>query len=389
MKKIYLSPLLLVFLLTIFGCQKSDYELKESADGANVLSKAKAVNAGTDGMNAVTVCDNIDFEGVGDFTFLLRDGAQFLTAVKSKNGLGPIKMDSYSPNKPEWGGPMTPAAVIFNSTDPHWEDPDLGTPNGVAVPGGKGKGAGGESGAYINDQYLRNIVVIQEFNPKYYPEPNDGDVDGNFITFDFSNVGPVTASYLTVIDVEAREGESGAVKLYDRPGGTLLYTAVFPNTGQNGVGRISLNTAGVGYMVVEINGSIGIDNLEFCRQVQTGSSCTYTQGYWKNHIEAWPVNALVLGTRATPYSKDDLMTIFKTPVKGNGLIALAHQLIAAKLNFAKGADGTAVNAAIADADKMIGNLVVGVDYLPTSKTSKLTDLLASYNEGIIGPGHCN
>ena len=60
--------------------------------------------------------------------------------------------------------------------------------------------------------------------------------------------------------------------------------------------------------------------------------CTLTQGYWKNHPNAWPVSSLKLGT--VTYTKDQAIAILKTPVKGNGLVQLAHQLIAAKLNVA-------------------------------------------------------
>ena len=41
---------------------------------------------------------------------------------------------------------------------------------------------------------------------------------------------------------------------------------------------------------------------------------------------------------------------------------------------------------------MIGGLVIppiGSGYLPTSQTSDLTETLTEYNEGTIGPGHCN
>ena len=41
---------------------------------------------------------------------------------------------------------------------------------------------------------------------------------------------------------------------------------------------------------------------------------------------------------------------------------------------------------------MIGALVVppiGNDYLPPRQTSDLTETLTEYNEGTIGPGHCN
>jgi hypothetical protein len=125
--------------------------------------------------------------------------------------------------------------------------------------------------------------------------------------------------------------------------------------------------------------------------------CTLTQGYWKTHgpiptgnnTNEWPVTVLTLGT--VTYTDLQLQSIFDTPAAGNGLIALAHQLIAAKLNVANGADGTDAAAAIASADSLICGLVVppvGSGSLPSSSTSSLTSILTSFNEGAIGPGHC-
>jgi cysteine-rich repeat protein len=119
--------------------------------------------------------------------------------------------------------------------------------------------------------------------------------------------------------------------------------------------------------------------------VQAGD-CTLTQGYWKNHPDAWPVTSLELGT--VTYDQDALIAILKTPVKGNGLVALAHQLIAAKLNVAAGADDVSIEASIAAADALIGSLVVGVDALETSQTSELNGKLDAFNNGDVGPGHC-
>jgi cysteine-rich repeat protein len=119
------------------------------------------------------------------------------------------------------------------------------------------------------------------------------------------------------------------------------------------------------------------------------ADCTFTQGYWKNHPAAWPVSSLTLGT--VSYSKEQLLAIFHTPVKGNGLISLAHQLIAAKLNVAAGATPAAVSASIASADALIGSLVappVGSGSLATGATSSLTGALDSFNNGVTGPGHC-
>src|SRR5262245_15647908 len=56
--------------------------------------------------------------------------------------------------------------------------------------------------------------------------------------------------------------------------------------------------------------------------------CVFTQGFWKTHPEAWPVSSLKLGNII--YTKTQLLSIFNTPAAGNGLISLAHQLIAAK-----------------------------------------------------------
>jgi hypothetical protein len=132
-------------------------------------------------------------------------------------------------------------------------------------------------------------------------------------------------------------------------------------------------------------------------------NCTLTQGYWKTHNNLvcdvdptsplcviWPVTTLTLGT--VSYTVAQLVSILNTPASGNGLIALAHQLIAAKLNIAKGANGTAAAQCIADADALIGGLVippVGSGSLAASATSALTTCLASYNEGLTGPGHCD
>ena len=121
------------------------------------------------------------------------------------------------------------------------------------------------------------------------------------------------------------------------------------------------------------------------------TGCTLTQGYWKNHPESWPVTSMALGT--TTYTQTQLLNILKQPVKGNGLVSLAHQLIAAKLNVANGASGAVIAASIASADTTIGSLVVppvGNGSLSTSSVCSLVSALDQYNNGLAtgGPGHC-
>lgn len=120
-----------------------------------------------------------------------------------------------------------------------------------------------------------------------------------------------------------------------------------------------------------------------------GHDCTYTQGFWKNHPEAWPAASLVLGS--VGYTQDQLLQVLGESVVGNGLVSLAHQLIAAKLNLAYGADPAAASAAIASADALIGSLVappVGSGSLTTDQVNALTQTLDDYNNGVTGPGHC-
>ena len=125
--------------------------------------------------------------------------------------------------------------------------------------------------------------------------------------------------------------------------------------------------------------------------------CTYTQGYWKTHGpiptgnngNEWPVTSLQLGN--VTYTDLELLSIFNRSGAGNGLVTLAHQLMAAKLNIANGADGSAIAGAVAAADALIGSLVVppvGSGSLSNAATSGLISQLTAYNEGSTGPGHC-
>lgn len=119
------------------------------------------------------------------------------------------------------------------------------------------------------------------------------------------------------------------------------------------------------------------------------NNCTFTQGYWKNHPESWPVNSLTLGT--VSYTKTELLQILNQPARGNGLLILAHQLIAAKLNILQGANPTPVSGTIAAADAQIGSLVcppIGSGNLPPASVNANAQTLDDYNNGTLGVPHC-
>lgn len=144
--------------------------------------------------------------------------------------------------------------------------------------------------------------------------------------------------------------------------------------------------------------------------------CVWSQGHWKNsggcgqdNGGPWPdlngvaniwgcdllVNpgdpqfkGLLLGTGPHCYSPDELCEILQQNPSGppaNGLVQLAHQLIAAKFNQMSGAAvPPAVAVAIAQADTLIDSLVippVGSGFLLPAVTDPIKDILEAYNLG--------
>src|SRR5690606_20419192 len=65
--------------------------------------------------------------------------------------------------------------------------------------------------------------------------------------------------------------------------------------------------------------------------------CTRTQGFWKTHYEAWPVSGVTLG--AHYYTASEAHALLWLDSNGDASLILAHQLIAALLNVARGATG--------------------------------------------------
>jgi hypothetical protein len=118
--------------------------------------------------------------------------------------------------------------------------------------------------------------------------------------------------------------------------------------------------------------------------------CPLTQGYWKNHPNAWPVHSLMLGSQT--YNMTELLAILNTPSGGDASIILAKQLIAAKLNIANGSDPTPISSTITHADSLLsmfsGKLpyhvspasIIGQQMVNDGKT------LDNYNNGFLTPG---
>lgn len=141
--------------------------------------------------------------------------------------------------------------------------------------------------------------------------------------------------------------------------------------------------------------------------VPCNTGCTLTQGYWKTHSKYGPAPADDAWYNLGDADGDGVsegpdetffmsgMTwykVFWTVPAGNPYYILAHQYMAAKLNLANGAATTSdVTAAISWAESFFKT------YTPTSTLSKTVannakkyaSILDSYNNGLIGPGHCS
>jgi len=134
--------------------------------------------------------------------------------------------------------------------------------------------------------------------------------------------------------------------------------------------------------------------------------CTLTQGYWKTHSdcktngngperdETWDD---IPGGEAEETiffeSEQDYCEVFDTNSgKGGKYYILAHQYIAAELNILAGANPTEVQAAYDEATAFLKTntpgKVKGNDELE-SKCVELGGILDDYNNGRIGPGHCD
>jgi hypothetical protein len=123
-----------------------------------------------------------------------------------------------------------------------------------------------------------------------------------------------------------------------------------------------------------------------------GGGCTLTQGYWKNHNEFrtqasqridWPApldeSQLLCGQK--------WLDILHTVPHGEAWYILAHQYIAASLNAAAGASTTDLGTALDSARALLTANCGGI----TADRQAAIDLsykLDSYNNGLIGPGHC-
>jgi hypothetical protein len=120
-------------------------------------------------------------------------------------------------------------------------------------------------------------------------------------------------------------------------------------------------------------------------------NCTLTQGYWKNHHSQarnasqqlpWPL------PEDSELCGRSWLDILGSPTRGDAWMILAHQWIAARLNVAMGADTTpAVDQALAQGSALLPLCAVPLAQRPVAIGA--SEVLDDFNNGRIGPGHCD
>ncbi len=145
----------------------------------------------------------------------------------------------------------------------------------------------------------------------------------------------------------------------------------------------------------------GSDNCSVAVVIPCLGGCTLTIGYWKTHSQYGPApydNTWALVGENTPFflsGKTWYQAAWTAPA-GNAYYILAHQYIAAKLNFLNGASippavqtafNTATNLFNTHTPAYIGGL--GGNNNLRKQFVNLATTLDNYNNGLTGPGHCS
>ena len=200
---------------------------------------------------------------------------------------------------------------------------------------------------------------------------------------------------ITVTD--DRAGELGEACVDESPK-TFNYSETFAFNGPEECGDQTVtNTASFDQETGEDRSASSTVNFS----VRCADGCTLTQGYWKTHSQEGPAPYDDAWQNLGPDEEDTAFfetgkswyEVFWTPPqRGNAYLILAHQYEAAILNQLNGASVTpAVEAAMDSAKDVLTNN--DIDPAPKGGTRKtmlsLASILAAYNEGYIGPGHCS
>ena len=241
-----------------------------------------------------------------------------------------------------------------------------------------------------------------------------GDVPGGSDTVPVTFDPPVDIDECIVVDDTYGEGPQGAVVCAGDGDNdeTFNYAVTFGPQGGQGVDVPVVcgenNHPNIASYVTQddINDTdeAGSDNWNVLVTVECSRGCTLTQGYWKTHSDKGPAPfddnwTKLLNGADTLFLNLTGVTWYQLfwmpPAGGNAFIQLAHQWMAATLNVLNGASTTPeVDTALATGEDLLDFYlsIPSAKSIPKALQQQMRSLagtLGSYNEGLIGPGHCD
>ena len=207
---------------------------------------------------------------------------------------------------------------------------------------------------------------------------------------------------------------------YARKGKTIKYSITVNNTGENDLSDVVVEDELLGFSWQgDLNtGEINVFNLTYKIPCSIEGNLTNTatvwaqlnettfyaeaawttkilhpciyphsKGYWKNHVEAWPVDWIEIGD--VNYTKEEAIDILEGANAKDATRMLAAQLIAAKLNRLSGAcpnfyhcdESLNIDEVIEDADEFLEEYPLGSDPQDENRQNalELKDWLDAYN----------
>lgn len=229
-------------------------------------------------------------------------------------------------------------------------------------------------------------VASNEANPEitmvgdiYDPVSFDLILSGTLLTGEIVSAGLQSASAnLTAMDFR-----------FTSAGGLLVSGGYWPAGKDIGVVLTVENSSFVDCVQAWSGGAKGavgpIDPLP-----PTGNVGTGTQGYWKNHLSAWPLSSITVG--GITYTADQANNLMSRPVKGDKTQSLFVQLVAAMLNVANGTNSTCIDTTIAAGNAFLTTYPLGSGLKSSSASWQNTgedihETLDAYNNGKLCAPH--
>lgn len=218
-----------------------------------------------------------------------------------------------------------------------------------------------------------------------------GDVLDPF-TFEVVKSGTLlTGSVVDIGEAQATATTSAYDFRFANAGGLLVTDGSWPSGRDIGIVMTSANSNFVGDCTLNFRGGAQgvVGPIDPVTPPDT-SQPVATQGYWKNHLEAWPVPTLTVG--GVSRTAEVARNLMLRPPKGDKTWSLYGQLTAAMLNLAGGSNPECIATAVSEANLWLATYPLGSGVSASSPAwqdagDALHEMLDAYNNGVLCAPH--